>query len=197
MIYESLNSHFGEDRCFRSTLGSQDTNTVCNVCEHQTRIGADNHVIYFTILWRKQICRGIGIVTSRCFPSAAILAKFLHTTLIFMAKFKIKLKLLYIDILYYSLIMYNLTFSSRENLLSYINSSESIARLEYRILREFWGCPFLEISIIFSHSHKSSAIYMMPQLHWRYSINSCSRYMNKYIKKKWKYLKSHFVEHVS
>lgn len=119
-------------------------------------------MIFLTILWRKQICRGIGVVTSRCFPSTAILAQFLHTTLILMAKLKKNLKLLYIDILYYSLIMYNLTFSSRENLLSYINSSESIARLEYRILKEYWGCPFLEISIIFSHSHKSSAIYMMP-----------------------------------
>lgn len=157
------------------------------MCEHQTRIVARNHVIYFRILWRKQMCRGIGIVTSRCFPSTAILAQFLHTTLIVIAKFKIKLKLMYIDIFYYSLIMYNLTFSSRENLLSYIHSNESIARLEYRILREFWGCPFLEISIIFSHSHKSLAIYMMPQLHWRYSTNSCSiTVYEQNNRKKWK-----------
>lgn len=85
---------------------------ICDAWGHQKRIGARDHAVYITNLWRKQMCRGIEIVTSRCFPSTAILAQFLHTTLILMVNFKIKLKLIYIDRFYYSLIMYNLTFSS-------------------------------------------------------------------------------------
>lgn len=78
-----------------------------------------------------------------------------------MVKLKKKLKFLYIDIFYYLLIMYNLIFSLWENLLLYINSSELIVRLEYCILKEYWGCLFFEIFIIFLYLYKFLVIYMM------------------------------------